>query len=46
MDLMLEEIDTVGKNVIILGEGPGKTTKRFPRASFFRGTKTNVLQPS
>jgi type IV pilus assembly protein PilB len=31
MDLMLEEIDTVGKNVIILGEGPGKMTKRFPR---------------
>jgi type II secretory ATPase GspE/PulE/Tfp pilus assembly ATPase PilB-like protein len=31
MDLMLEEIDTAGKNVIILGEGPGKKTKRFPR---------------
>ena len=31
MDLMLEEIDTVGKNVIILGEGPGRTTKHFPR---------------
>jgi type II secretory ATPase GspE/PulE/Tfp pilus assembly ATPase PilB-like protein len=31
MDLMLEEIDTVGKNVIILGEGPGKLTQRFPR---------------
>ncbi|MFZ2949966.1 MAG: hypothetical protein WA003_10825 [Desulfuromonadaceae bacterium] len=31
MDLMLEEIDTDGKNVIILGEGPGKMTKRFPR---------------
>lgn len=31
IDLMLEEIDTVGKNVIILGEGPGKLTKRFPR---------------
>ena len=31
IDLMLEEIDTTGKNVIILGEGPGKMTKRFPR---------------
>ncbi len=31
MDLMLEEMDTSGKNVIILGEGPGKMTKRFPR---------------
>jgi type II secretory ATPase GspE/PulE/Tfp pilus assembly ATPase PilB-like protein len=31
MDLMLEEINTVGKNVIILGEGPGKMSKRFPR---------------
>jgi type IV pilus assembly protein PilB len=31
MDLMLEEIDTSGKNVIILGEGPGKISKRYPR---------------
>ena len=31
IDLMLEEIDTEGKNVIILGEGPGRTNKRFPR---------------
>lgn len=31
MDLMLEEIDTAGKTVIILGDGPGKTTNRFPR---------------
>lgn len=31
IDLMLEEIDTTGKNVIILGEGPGKMTTRFPR---------------
>ena len=31
IDLMLEETDTAGKNVIILGEGPGKMTKRFPR---------------
>lgn len=31
MDLMLEDIDTTGKNVIILGEGPGKMVKRFPR---------------
>lgn len=31
IDLMLEEIDTAGKNVIILGEGPGKMNKRFPR---------------
>jgi type II secretory ATPase GspE/PulE/Tfp pilus assembly ATPase PilB-like protein len=31
IDLMLGEINTAGKNVIILGEGPGKTTSRFPR---------------
>lgn len=31
IDLMLEEMDTVGKNVIILGEGPGRMSKRFPR---------------
>jgi type II secretory ATPase GspE/PulE/Tfp pilus assembly ATPase PilB-like protein len=31
IDLMLDEIDTSGKTVIILGEGPGKTNKRFPR---------------
>lgn len=31
IDLMLEEIDTSGKNVIILGEGPGRMNKRFPR---------------
>ncbi len=31
MDIMLEEIETTGKNVIILGEGPGRTTKYFPR---------------
>jgi len=31
IDLMLDEIDTTGKNVIILGEGPGRTSKRFPR---------------
>jgi type II secretory ATPase GspE/PulE/Tfp pilus assembly ATPase PilB-like protein len=31
MDMMLEEIVTSGKNVIILGEGPGQGTKRFPR---------------
>lgn len=29
IDLMLEEIDTNGKNVIILGDGPGKTSKSF-----------------
>lgn len=31
IDLMLEESDTTGKNVIILGEGPGRMGKRFPR---------------
>lgn len=31
IDLMLEEMDTTGKNVIILGEGPGRTNKHFPR---------------
>jgi type II secretory ATPase GspE/PulE/Tfp pilus assembly ATPase PilB-like protein len=31
MDLMLEEIDTADKNIIILGEGPGRMLKRFPR---------------
>jgi type II secretory ATPase GspE/PulE/Tfp pilus assembly ATPase PilB-like protein len=33
MDLMLEEMDTAGRNVIILGEGPGRMLKRFPRIS-------------
>jgi type II secretory ATPase GspE/PulE/Tfp pilus assembly ATPase PilB-like protein len=31
IDLMLEEADTEGKNVIILGEEPGRMNKRFPR---------------
>jgi type II secretory ATPase GspE/PulE/Tfp pilus assembly ATPase PilB-like protein len=31
IDLMLEETDTSGKNVIILGEEPGRMNKRFPR---------------
>ncbi|HEY3309477.1 MAG TPA: hypothetical protein VGJ93_13570 [Desulfuromonadaceae bacterium] len=31
MDLMLEEADTTGKQVIILGEGPGRMIKQFPR---------------
>lgn len=31
IDLMLEEMDTAGKNVIILGEGPGRMNKRYPR---------------
>ena len=31
MDLMLEESDTSGKNVIILGTGTGRKGKRFPR---------------
>jgi len=31
IDLMLEEADTTGKNVIILGEEPGRMNKRFPR---------------
>jgi len=31
MDLMLEELETVSKNVIILGDGPGRMLKRFPR---------------
>lgn len=31
IDLMLEEMDTTGKNVIILGDGPGRMSKRFPR---------------
>lgn len=31
IDLMLEEIDTDGKNVIILGKGPGRTSNRYPR---------------
>ncbi|MEI6702690.1 MAG: pilus assembly protein PilB [Deltaproteobacteria bacterium] len=31
IDLMLEEMDTDGKVVIILGEGPGRMSKRFPR---------------
>jgi len=31
MDLMLEEAATGAKNVIILGNGPGRMQKRFPR---------------
>jgi type II secretory ATPase GspE/PulE/Tfp pilus assembly ATPase PilB-like protein len=31
IDLMLEEMDTDGKNIIILGDGPGRMNKRFPR---------------
>lgn len=31
IDLMLEEMATDGKNVLILGEGPGRMNKRFPR---------------
>ena len=31
IDLMLEEADTTGKNVVILGEEPGRMNKRFPR---------------
>ena len=31
MDLMLEEMETGGRNVIILGDGPGRAQKRFPR---------------
>jgi len=31
MDLMLEESDTDGRNVIILGTGPGRMQKRFPQ---------------
>ena len=34
MDLMLEEADTSGKQVIILGEGPGRSSKHFPRIHF------------
>jgi type II secretory ATPase GspE/PulE/Tfp pilus assembly ATPase PilB-like protein len=31
MDLMLEEMDTTGKNIIIMGEGSGQGNKQFPR---------------
>lgn len=37
IDLMLEEMDTEGRTVIILGEGPGRMTKRFPRIQFPQG---------
>lgn len=30
MGLMLEEMDTAGRNVLILGEGPGRIHKNFP----------------
>ena len=33
IDLMLEEADTGGTTVIILGEGPGRLAKRFPRVT-------------
>jgi type IV pilus assembly protein PilB len=31
MDLLLEELDTTGQSVLILGNEPGRMTKRFPR---------------
>jgi hypothetical protein len=31
MDLMLEEMDTSSRNVLVLGEGPGRMQKRFPQ---------------
>lgn len=31
MDLLLEELDTNGRSVLILGSEPGRMTKRFPR---------------
>lgn len=31
MDLLLEELDTSGQSVLILGNEPGRMTKRFPR---------------
>ena len=37
MDLMLEEMETEGRSVIILGESPGGLNKRFPRIRFPRG---------
>jgi type IV pilus assembly protein PilB len=36
MDLFLEEADTKGKQVIILGDGPGRMRKRFPRITLPR----------
>lgn len=39
IDLMLEEMDTDGKNVIIIGDGPGRMHKRFPRVQL-PGTET------
>jgi type II secretory ATPase GspE/PulE/Tfp pilus assembly ATPase PilB-like protein len=34
MDLLLEELDTSGQSVLILGNEPGRMTKRFPRIPF------------
>lgn len=31
MDLLLEEMDTDGRSVLIIGEGPGRMRKSFPR---------------
>ncbi len=31
IDLMLEEMETSGKTVIVFGHGPGRGSKRFPR---------------
>ncbi len=42
MDLFLQEYDTTGKTVIILGEGAGNGNKRFPRIFFGNRSKQEM----
>jgi type IV pilus assembly protein PilB len=42
MDMFLQEYDTAGKTVIILGEGAGKGNKRFPCIYFRNGSKQEM----
>lgn len=39
IDLMLEECATENKNVMVLGSGPGRMNKRFPRISMPEGER-------
>lgn len=42
MDLFLDEYDTAGKTVMILGERTGKGKKRFPRISFRKDSQAEM----
>lgn len=42
IDLYLQEYDTAGKTVIILGNGPGQGEKQFPRIPFPPGGEVDI----